>query len=340
LLGIIPSLLLAYLMHNPLLLICWAVALGLAQLVFYIGYSRRHFDLGFDLRQASRARAREMAAYTGKTFATLIFNAVFGTIDRFVLGRLAAPAGFAHYTIASNAGARVQSLSVAVMGPVFHNTSRAIGAKGETSAAEVYNHTFDFTFGWYVLLAVWTSLWHPVLLRLWLGKELGAAVAPVFCPIVVAYCLTAVSNISGAQLGPLNRVGTGLFFNVLTVLMLGLGVYAGWRLGGVTGVACGFLASRLPLFIQDIFVIRLIGGGGWLKLRTWLELGAQCLVGAGFATSYLLVPRGSLWLLVPAVLHGAAVAGWLAREPLRRLLAGAATAHGLSPDPAPPVAKG
>ena len=123
---------------------------------------------------------------------------------------------------------------------------------------------FDFTFPWYALVSIWIAVWHPVLLRLWLGNELGATVAPILVPIIVACCLTAIANVSTAQLGSLNRVGTGLVFNILTCILLVAGVFYGWRWYGVVGVAWAFLFSRIVPFAQDLFVIRLVGeADGW-----------------------------------------------------------------------------
>ena len=47
-----------------------------------------------------------------------------------------------------------------------------------------------------------------------------SAVAPIFVPIVVGYCFTAIANISGAQLGSLDRMGALLAFTVGTGLLL------------------------------------------------------------------------------------------------------------------------
>ena len=64
-------------------------------------------------------------------------------------------------------------------------------------------------------------------------------------PIIVGCCLTAISNIAAAQLGPLNRLGTGLIFNTLACVLLIGGVYIGWNWNGVIGVAWFFLISRV-----------------------------------------------------------------------------------------------
>ena len=61
--------------------------------------------------------------------------------------------------------------------------------------------------------------------------------------------------------------------------------------------------------------------GGWLDPRTWKKIGAQGLVGAVFALSYLLFQSDSYWLLIPAALHGGLVAAWLLRRPLRKFIA-------------------
>jgi O-antigen/teichoic acid export membrane protein len=319
---VLPSLVIAHRTGNPVWLVLWTAGTNLLQLCIFACHSRRRYNLGFDFAAARMERAREMAAYTGKTFAQLLFGSFFGSVDRMVLGKLAPAESFNPYTIASNAGLRVQSLSVAIMGPVFHNTSRAVGGQQGASPADVYNRSFDFAFGWFVLAAIGAAVWHPILLRVWLGGDLGRTVEPVFTPIILGFCLTAIAAISGAQLGPLNRMGASLCFNVMTGLLTVAGVYIGWNLNGVVGVAWGFLASRIGLVAQDIYVLRLIKAGGWLASQTWLHLGAQCLTGGIFALCYLLIPSHSLLMLVPAGAHCALVSTWLLRHQLVKFLPG------------------
>jgi Na+-driven multidrug efflux pump len=217
------------------------------------------------------------------------------------------------------------------MGPVFHNTSRAVGRGSNESAAAVYNEIFSFTFPWYALIAVWTWLWHPVLLRLWLGQNIGAAISPMFVPIIVGCCFTAISNISGAQLGPLNRVGTGLIFNILTAALLVTGVLIGWDRNGIIGVAWGFFFSRIIGLIQDLYVIRLVNAGGWLATATWKQLALQIGIGVVFSATMLLWPRQSFWQLAPAFLHGVVASALLLSQPIRNLLfqSSATTASGV-----------
>ena len=143
-------------------------------------------------------------------------------------------------------------------------------------------------------------------------------VAPAFAPLVVAFCLSGIGAISAAQLAPLNRVGVQLAFGIANTLGLGLFVVAGWFWGGFGGVAWGVLASRIGVVAQDLYVIRLVGGGGWLAWRTWRHLLKQCIVGAVFFAASRFLPRDSYWEIVPAVLHGSAVAGWLLRRQLRK----------------------
>jgi O-antigen/teichoic acid export membrane protein len=321
LLQVIPALGLAMLGMDPLVLISWSAFIGVLQLAAFMWHARRHYHLGLNLREASFAYVREMAAYTGKNFAGLIFGSLFASIDRVILGRLASPAGFSYYTICGNLGARVQALSTSVMGPVFFNTSRAVGGARSASPAAIYNETFDFMFDWYLLAAVWTLVWCPVLLHVWLGQELALKVAPLLPPLFIASCLTAIANVSGAQLGPLNRIGTLVVFVVVAGLLAVAGVYIGWHFAGAIGVAYGFLCSRIAFIAQDLFVIRLVKAGGWLSVRTWKCVAAQGLVGGGFALSYLVFPSHSLWLTAPAVLHGGMVAAWLLRRPLRKWIA-------------------
>jgi len=330
LLQVVPCIPLAWATRNPLVLILWSSATTAIQLVIFAWHGRRKYRLGFNVRNAGMKRAREMSLYTGKTFATLLAQSVLGSADRLVLGKLAPPADFAHYTICSNVGGRIQGLSAAVMGPVFSNSSRSVGSGTRGSLAAVYNETFGFTFPWYLLVSVWVALWHPALLRLWLGQDLGASLGPIFVPVVVGCCLSAISNISGAQLGPLDRVGVSLFFTILTGGLLIAAVYFGWLWYGLIGVAWGFLISRVGLVAQDIFVIHLVQAGGWLAAMTWKTVAAQAVIALLFSAVFLVLPRDSFWTVIPATMHGLIVAAWLLRSQLQRSFA-AATRLGNGP---------
>ena len=139
---IVPAIVLAWATQNPLVLISWAAVVGVLQLLIFIWHATNSYSLCFDFRHADWHRAREMAAYTGKTFATLLVNSFFGSADRLVLGKLAPSPVFTNYSICANAGARIHGLSVAAMGPVFHHTSRAVGGEDRKSIANVYNEIF------------------------------------------------------------------------------------------------------------------------------------------------------------------------------------------------------
>ncbi len=317
LLGLLPSVALAWWTGNPLLLIAWGTAVAALQLGVFLWHARRQYHLGLELGHAGWGRVREMAAYSLKTFAALLTNSFLGSADRLVAGRLASPAGFTHYNICANVGGRIQGLSTAMMGPVFSNTNRSLGGGSSSSVAAIYDQTFAFTFPWYLLAVVGAALWHPVLLRAWLGAELGAQVGPLFTPVVAACCLTAISNISAAQLGSLNRVGTGIIFNLLAAGLLMLGAVLGWRWGGLPGIAWGFLFSRSAMVAQDVYVLRLIGAGGWRAAGTWRQIASQCAVGLALSFTLLLGRRDSLWQLLPASAHAAFMTTWILREPLR-----------------------
>jgi O-antigen/teichoic acid export membrane protein len=332
LLQILPSIGLAFFTKNPLLMLWWSTLVSLLQLAVFVWHARRNYHLGLNLRMASFARLGEMAAYTGKSFIGLIAGALFGSVDRVMLGKFAPTADFNSYFISGNIASRLQSLSVSVMGPVLYNTARVVD-HGREAAAKIYNETFAFMFDWYLLAALWLGLWHPVLLRVWLvhtmglklGEQTALLVAPLLIPLVVACCLTSMANISSAQLASLNRIGMAVGFSVAAGLLAVAGVWVGWNTAGVVGAAYGFLFSRVAYLAQDLFTIRLLNAGGWLDPHTWKKTGAQVLVGAVFASGYFAFQRDSYWLLVPSALHGGLVALWLLRHSLRKLFAHAST---------------
>lgn len=310
------SLILAFYTGSALVLLVWSSTLGIAQLAILIFHASRRYRFGLHWQLAKFARVAEMAGYTTKTFLTLIVNSVFGGIDRLALGKLATPLQFANYSVCSNVGARISGLSVAIMGPIFSHSSRAVGAASEKRVAEIYEESFDFVFGWLVLLAIWLIVWKRAILHLWLGPNLGAQVEPLLPPIIVAYCLTALANVSGAQLGPLNRLGIGLSIHILAGALVAICVYLGWQWGGLVGVAYGFLVSRLALLLQDFFVIHLTKARGWLDPARWLYSCAQVLIGGAFWLLILLTHPTVPVQLGLALIHGGVIAAWLIRKDL------------------------
>jgi O-antigen/teichoic acid export membrane protein len=320
---ILPAILIARLTANPLLVMTWTSLAGLLQLVIYIGHTRVKYGLGLSFREASWVRLREMASFTSKTFFLLVVNSVFGQIDRLVVGRLAPQTDFAHFTMAGNVAMRLQTLSSAASGPVYFHTSRAVGA-GKDHAAQIYTAAFAMMVEWAGFVAIWIGIWSPILLKLWLTlahkPELAGMLFPFFTPLCVAFCFSAVSVVSNSQLGPLNRLGTELMFNVALGLVVLGAVMVGWHMAGLQGVAYGLVASRVVLVIQDLYVARLIGAKSWLSFDVWRRLVTQGAIGGLFAVTYLLVARDSYWLLLAAALHATLAAGWLLRSPLKKYL--------------------
>jgi O-antigen/teichoic acid export membrane protein len=312
------TLYLAWLTQNPVLLIWVGAAFGFVQLVVYVRHALTRYRLGLSLRHSNWARAKELFGISNKVFGTVLVNSFGGSLDRIVLGRLAPPAAFTYYNIANSPGSRIAALGASIMGPVFHQTSRALGKGDRAQTVAIFNESFNWTFGFYALGAIWTICWHPIFLRLWLGGDLANSVAPAFTPLVVAFCITGIGMISNAQLVPLNRVGVEFIFSVIRTICLGLFTWLGWRWGGLAGVAWGVLASRIAVIAQDLYTIRLIGGGGWLAWQTWRNLLAQIAVGAAFFAASLLLPPASWWLIVPAALHGGLMAAWLLRRQIVR----------------------
>jgi O-antigen/teichoic acid export membrane protein len=314
---------LAHLTGNPLILIWVGVLFGLIQMAVLIGHANKNYGLALNLRDANMARVRELFGISNKTLGAILAGVFGGAIDRLLVGRLASSVAFTNYNICYNFGSRVMGLGAGITGPVFFQTSRAVGRGSREQAAAIFDETFDFTFGFYALGALWIIFWHPIFLKLWLGCELGAKVAPVFTPLVIAFCLSGIGTLSAAQLVPLNRAGMEFIFSIFRAILLGLFVLVGWHYGYLVGAAWGVLASRIAWIAQDLYTIRLVGGGGWLAWRTWRHLLKQCAVGGAFFAVSRFGSPTSYWQIAPALLHGGLVAAWLLRHQLRKFLSGA-----------------
>lgn len=310
-LQILPAMLIAWWTQNPLWLVCHGVGMCLLQQVILFVHVRRRHGLSFEWGLFRWARLQEMAAYTLKTFFSLLIGAAGGSLDRLLIGRLALPESFAAYNIASNVGGRMGVLSTAVMGPVFHNTSRGVGGDKSSEPGQVYESSFRLMVPWYLHALIWLLVWQDVVLGYWLGPDLGVNVGEVWPWLLSGYVLAAVGNLSGAQLGPLNRVGAGLGFQLASCMLMAAGVWVGWCLHGMAGAAMGFMLSRMVFLAQDAYVLRIIRARGWNS--SWIWAVAAALLGAAAAFRWL---GGVLPGEVPgwctAVLHGFAATCWVA----------------------------
>jgi O-antigen/teichoic acid export membrane protein len=106
---------------------------------------------------------------------------------------------------------------------------------------------------------------------------LGTKVSLILPFLAWAACISAIGNISGAQLGPLNLIGTGTFIQFLSLAFSGLLFWIGWQLHGLEGSAAGLLAGRFVLFFQDALVRRKIRVHS-PETRLWKMFGAAALL--------------------------------------------------------------
>ena len=298
---------LAWLFHNPFPSILFGVGIGILQLASLMWRAHHRHLMGPSVKYARWARLHEMFAYTGKTFLALICGSVLSSLDRWVLGRVAGATPFVSYNVASNLASRAQGLSVAVMGPIFHESSRGVGGEDIPRLADIYRRSFNLLAPIYILSTLWITFWQVPWLDLWLGPKLATEVSHVLPFLIWAATVSAISNISGAQLGPLNLVGTGTIIQSISWACSGLLVWVGWQLHGMEGSAAGLLAGRFVLFFQDALVRQRIhvrsgrmpffkmilvsaffcwlthwGGLLWAPTRNWqLLMSLICIAGLG-----------------------------------------------------------
>ena len=300
----IGTLLVAIVTRNAAWLVAFGTVASAAQFVILLHRGARHYKVPVHLPDFRWERLREMLPYTMKTFAQLVSGSVLGNADRLLLGRLAPAADFASYNVALNVGSRIQNLSQAAMGPIFCNATRGVGGDVDRQPANIYRESFAFLFPWYAAFLAWLLVWQEPLLRLWLGADANT-VGQAFSWIVAGCCVAALGNLSGAQLGPIDRVGMGLGFSLAVSSLSALFVAFGWITGGLTGASAGFFAARLVLFVQDAVVRKLVGAhyrAGDFLPHLWIIGGVGvCIVARAIAG----------WLTHPIVpyLLGAAFSG-------------------------------
>jgi len=296
------TVLVAYLSQNIATILAFSAAMGVFPFVLLLLRGNRHYKLPLRIKDFRKARLIEMLPYTLKTFGQLLSGSILGSLDRVFLGRLAPAADFAAFGVSQNIGGRVAGLSVAIMGPIFHNTARGVGGDETKNPADVYRESFRFMFPWYSLLIVGVFFWSSPVTQLWLGPNYGTSVGVAFPWVVAALSLTAISNISGAQLGGLNRVGTGLILQTVAALLSAIGVVGGWHFAGLVGASVGFMASRVVWIVQDALVRRWVGIPPQEYFSLLFVAGRQTLVVGAIWGIFQFVPNTS-----PAVQSAAAL---------------------------------
>lgn len=268
----------ALISKNVAVIMAYSTALGLLQFLLLYFRGNNHYKLPLKISDFRKGRLIEMLPYTLKTFGQLLSGSALGALDRIFLGRLAPAGDFAAFSVSQNIGGRVAGLSVAIMGPIFNNTARGVGGDKSKMPADVYRESFRFMFPWYSLLIIGVFFWSDSVTQLWLGSKYGTAVGVAFPWVVTGLSLNAISNISGAQLGGLNRVGTGLVLQTLAALFSAVGVIVGWQLAGLAGASIGFMASRIVWVVQDVLVRHWVGISPQEYLPLLLVAGRQILV--------------------------------------------------------------
>ncbi len=253
------SILVALLTKSAAWLVAFAALSSAIQFLLLALRGQRKYGFPVLVSEFRWPRLWEMLPYTLKTFAQLACNSITSSFDRILLGRLASPAQFASYNVSLNVATRLQSVSQAAMGPVFANSSRGVGGDGNRHPRVIYGQAFEILVPFYIFLTLWAISWHQPLLEAWLGKERGAMTSLSFPWVLTALGISAIANISTAQLGSLDRVGTGLAISLAQNLLAGVLTYAGWQYDGLRGASIGLLVSRIPVLLQDWIVRHQIG---------------------------------------------------------------------------------
>jgi O-antigen/teichoic acid export membrane protein len=296
------GLLAAWLTGNPLYVILFGTVFSILQLLLIIQRSRIHYGFGILAKQRSMFAFHEMKVFAAKIFASLFVGGFVGSLDRVILGKLMPPFTFNFYMISLNAGSKFQGISSAIMGPIFHNTTRSLGSISSIKPATIYDYAFRFAFDWLSIPTVWCLFWSSPAMKLWLGNDLATHISPTFPIFIVGFFMMAVSGLSTTQLGAIDRAGKVLAFMLANICVSIVLAYVGWTYYGLYGVALGFLFSRFVFIAQDFYLYNIIGAKGW---ASWMNLPvplASLLLGCLF--TYALTVNNSDYLrLIFMLMH-------------------------------------
>lgn len=255
----IGSVLLAVISKNAACLVAFTTIISAIQFYFLIRHSNRHYCMHVRFSDFRMHRMKQMMPYTMKTFAQLLSNSIIGSMDRIILGRLCSASEFASYGVSLNVASRFQSISQAVMGPVFANSSRGVGGDPSRKPSAIYEESIILIAPIYLFITLWLFAWSDPLLKFWLGEDNGNLTSLSLPWVTAALSIAAIANISTAQLGSLDRVGTGFLLSTTQNLLSGIFVFAGWHVDGLRGASVALLIARFPSLIQDAIVRKSIG---------------------------------------------------------------------------------
>ncbi len=256
---IIGSVIVAMVWKNVACLAAFTSLVGAAQFYLLVRRGNAHYGMPVSFSQFKISRFKKMYSYILKTFIQILSNSLVGSLDKILLGRLAPIAEFTSYNVSLNVASRFQGISQAVMGPVLANSSRGVGGDSDNSPRVIYGEFFVMLAPMYIFFVLWIFSWNEPLLDLWLGSERGGLTSLSFPWVVAALSISAVANISTAQLASLDRVGTGLLLSFTQNLLSAGLVYIGWHFDGLRGASVGLLLSRMPTFVQDWIVRSIVG---------------------------------------------------------------------------------
>ncbi|NJK90800.1 MAG: oligosaccharide flippase family protein [Blastochloris sp.] len=144
----------ALIVPNVAVIVAFTTLLAAIQFFLLLHRGSYQYKLPVTLSESRKSRFIEMLPYTLKTFGQLIASSVLGSLDRLFLGRVAPAVDFAAFNVAMNIGGRISGLSVAIMGPVFHNTTRGIGGDIARNPNSIYRESFELMFPWYSLVII------------------------------------------------------------------------------------------------------------------------------------------------------------------------------------------
>ena len=310
---------------NPALVLAVPPLIGAIQLIALGIRARSRYGLGWNVRDFRMSRLNEMRGYCLRMFVNLLVGSFTGGFDKIAAGRVVPALSFKNYNIASNAGMRVQGVGAAIMNPTFFNTTRRMASHGLNGARDVYEEAVRMLGRFLIHGACVLAVWQTLLLTLWIGHQHATELMPVFYPITLAFLISALVLVSGAQMPALDwlNLWTGLL--VLQAVMSAACVVAGWHFFGFRGLGYGLLAGRVVSLFQDKLTAHRLGAKG-----VWSWWGArEVALQAGVAGVFVLAKHyAGTWLpaqLFLLAIHGAylpiayfSIIRWKARRAISR----------------------
>lgn len=191
------------------------------------------------------ASIRRIFAFGKWTWLLAIASALFGTVDRLLIGGSLGAESLARYSVCLQLAQQVQAVPAAAAQIFFPMVSRMV-AEGR-DVRRVAAKAMLLLCVSSILIGAPIIAFRSDILRLWVGPDIAMGGAPVLATLVLAFMVLAINNVPHYVLLGLGRSRTVALVNIIAGLISAVCCYAALQAYGLAGAAFGRLAFAVVI---------------------------------------------------------------------------------------------